>query len=368
MAAAIWSLVLLAGARRRSEFVASGALLVSGWMIYEATWFLWVPAVMVLLAVARKRGPVPKAFWLQVACVAGAQVVFVAANRLLASLSATSKKISGDILGTMGTNQHLFKEQLGRQFHDVWLPVAIALAVLAGTALVVALSRRVLPGLLLRVAACAIGIALAVLMYAAASYAIQWEGLFARTTLPISFWLALLAGLLVQAAERAGSSVVRWVGRGSALAACAVFALVLVRESAPWQESWQEQQAVVRSFPAELLRVADHRTVVLIDLPHGPAPVYGFGAYWDISGALSAMLPPERTNTPMPYAFATVLRESELRTGWDGHNVRQAWCSAPENALWQLPAERVFVWRYPGQEVLPVAPGFATGCKPLKQG
>jgi hypothetical protein len=51
-----------------------------------------------------------------------------------------------------------------------------------------------------------------------------------------------------------------------------------------------------------------------------------------------------------------------LRTSWDGRVVRQAWCSSPDSTLWELPAERAFLWRYAEKDAVPLQAGFAIGC------
>jgi hypothetical protein len=360
MTAAIWSLVLVAGNPTRGRLVASGLLLCVGWTVYEATWFFWFPWAFLLILAARD-GHIRRSFWLYFGGMAAAQVFVVVANRLLAATTNTSKHFTGQVVSTLETGQRLLHEQLAPQLEGVWVPLAVALLALLLLAMTMALRRRLLTVLLLQCVACLAGITVAVLLYAAAGYAIQWHGLFSRTTMPISFWLALLIGGLLQVTERSGT-VARWLGRAAGVLACAAFAVGLIRESHPWQQSWKEQRAVVAAFPADVLKLANPQTLVLMDLPRGPAPVYGFSAFWDISGALVSRLPGAQTEAPADRAYATVLREPEWRTTWDGEFVRQAWCTSPDNILWKLPAERVFVWRYPGNEVVPVAPGFIVGC------
>jgi hypothetical protein len=360
MTAAIWSLVLVAGNPTRGRLVASGLLLCVGWTVYEATWFFWFPWAFLIILTARD-GPMRRSFWLYFGCIAAVQVFVVVANRLLAATTTTSKHFTGQVVSTLETGQRLLQEELATQLEGVGAPLAVALLALLVLAMNVAVRRRSLSVLLLQCGACLAGIAVAVLLYAAAGYAIQWQGLFSRTTMPISFWLAMLIGGFLRVTESSGT-VSRWLARSAGGLACAAFAIALIRESHPWQESWKEQRAVVAAFPAEVLNLANPQTLMLMDLPRGAAPVYGFSAFWDISGALMSRLPRSQTNSPVSHAYATVIREPELRTTWDGEFVRQAWCTSPNNILWKLPAQRVFVWRYPGNEVVPVAPGFVVGC------
>lgn len=359
---AAWSLAVAAGASRRRDMVIAALLLCASWTIYEATWFFWLPPALLLLARIRHRRPSDRTFWTFVGLLAVLQVAFVVLNRLLATGSPVAKKLSGQLLGTLATDEHLLGAQLLPQLQAVWLPLQVGLAVLLACALLQSLRSGSFLRLLVQLAVPVCGMAITVLLYAAAGYAIEWEGLFSRVTLAISFWLALLAGALAQATEGAGWKTLRWTGRAAATLVCVALAASLLQQSQPWLRSWEEQQAIVAAFPEPVLKRVNPQTLVLMDLPRGPAPVYGFSAFWDISGALIARVPREQTISSSTHAYATVMRPTEWRTSWDGAELRQSWCSSPDSILWRLPAERVIVWRYPGQEVVEVAPGFTTGC------
>jgi hypothetical protein len=368
MTMAAWSLALLANASDRRSLMMGGVLLCASWMIYEASWFFWLPLALLLAARARRPLEGDRARWRWIGWMAALQVAFIAANRMLAAGSPVAKRMSLDLAGTLGTDLHLLQAQLLPQVNGVWLPLSAGLGLLALLAVVQSARTGSLLRLLAHTVMAICGSTITVVLYAAAGYAIEWEGLFSRVTLAISFWLALLLGALATASQGASPKPLRWLACTGGLMICAALGTSLLQQSDPWRRSWEEQQAVVAAIPPQLLKVSDARTLVLMDLPRGPAPVYGFSAFWDISGALAALLPleqtraTEQTRTTGIHAFATTLRPKEWRTKWDGEFVSQAWCSTPDSPLWRLSAERVFLWRYPQEEVASIAPGFTIGC------
>jgi MFS family permease len=362
MIMAAWSIALAARASSRRNLVLAGLLLCASWTIYEATWFFWLPPALLLVAGVDQRRRPKRLLWTFVGATAALQVAFVFLNRLLAAGSPMAKQLSGRLLSTLGTDKHLLGAQLFPQLEAVWLPLLVAIGVLLLCAAAAAVRDGEWIRLLVHVSVAVSGAAISVLLYAAAGYGIEWEGLFSRVTLAISFWLAMVVGALVHASNGAGWKALRWGGRGAGLAISAALAVSLLQQSQPWRRSWEEQQAIVAAIPDTVVKLANPKTMVLMDLPRGPAPVYNFSAFWDISGALVAKLPSAQTLPSSTHAYAAVIRPAELRTSWDGRVVRQAWCSSPDSTLWELPAERAFLWRYAEKDAVPLQAGFAIGC------
>ncbi|EJN00860.1 hypothetical protein [Herbaspirillum sp. YR522] len=339
-------------------------LLVASWLIYEATWMIWLPFSLVLLArsFSRPDRQRRRLAWRFAIGSASLQMLFVAWNRLSSAQLQAGKKLSANIISTFDSDRHLMLVQLlpSLQWREcltwaMWL--VLACLILNIRRWVFSPARVVVPLSLL------LGLAISVIIYAAAGYAIEWVGLFSRVTLAISLWLSLLSTAIFALA---------WHGAAKPIKAALVLALAMVIaclahsllvNSLPWKKSWDEQQQILQALPQSVVDLADRDSLVLMDVPDGTPPVYTFRAFWDISGAFALRMSHYVRGGP-PHAFATVARKGEWRTTWDGQTVRQYWCNQSGAMVWALEASKFYLWTYPQAGVVaPTAP-YDSGCVP----
>ena len=351
--------VMRPGADTKAIAVALSLLSLS-WLIYESTWLIWLPFSLLLLARAvlyrESKLLAWRFFWMS--CLL--QGLFIIVNRVISAQSLHGKKLSANVLATLGTDSHLFLHQLLPALPG-YLLIGVCLALLLSGVLLNLGRCMAAPMRILALVSMLLGLSLSVLIYAAAGYAIEWTGLFSRVTLPISFWLSMVfAGLFVLACRGAShfrKVVVRLASLGILLPLCNS----LIEQSQLWTKSWEEQQSILTALPQSVVELTNRQSLLIVDIPRGTAPVFTFSAFWDISGAI---VPRMLNYVPdkKPHEFATVLRQDEWRTTWDGVIVRQYWCNAPDSPLWGIDAKQVYLWKYPDTQATAMQAPFDIGC------
>lgn len=330
-----------------SQIVVATALFATSWLIYESTWFVWLPIAAILLFIEWRDGGTLRQPLIFLVVCAATQSAFVAFNRMLSG-STHAKKFIKNVLPLLNTDVHLFNHQLIPALASGYDFLLGGGALLLISAVLCSVIQKKALSLLAATLCLLAGALIAVVLYAVAGYGVEWVGLFSRVTLPISLWLALLASLL--AYPSAGTKPLAIV-TGSAVLICAgSLGANLLVQTRYWQESWAQQIRVLEKLPSEIAEFARPDTVLLVQEPPFPAagPVGTFSAFWDISGAIAGHF---RTIHPLKIeagrAVATVLRTGEWRTTWDGKMIRQYWCTAPNTVLWGIEAAYVYTWTYP---------------------
>jgi hypothetical protein len=335
-------------------------LLVLSWLIYEATWMLWLPFSLVLLMRARKSTGLRPVAWRFFWGSLLAQVVFIILNRVISAQSSHGKKLSASILALLDTDRYLFVNQL---LPSLWSYQFIGYSLLLLLACLLLNVRRciALPARGWVLFCMILGLAVSQLLYAAAGYAIEWTGLFSRVTLPVSFWLSLAFASLFSMAWSGARPYVK-TALVVALAGVAVpLSYSLVEQSSFWAKSWEEQQNLLKMLPQNVTSVVGEDRMLVVDAPRGTPPVFTFSAYWDISAALVPYVP-AYANEKRPHEFATMLRKDEWRTTWDGEVLTQYWCTSRDIPLWKLDAKHVYLWRYPAQQATALTAPYDSGC------
>lgn len=344
-----------------SDVNSAVGLLFLSWLIYEATWMIWLPFALVLWLRAGDRADARRLALRFLFSGGALQALFVLWNRLISAHAVAGKKLSSDILAVLQTDHYL----LGHQLLDslVWHRVfVLALALLLAAALLNIPRWMREPHRYLLPVCMLLGVALSAVIYAAAGYAIEWTGLFSRSTLPISVWLVLCFVGVFSLGWSGGARLTRALLVASLIGTVVPLAGTLWGQSLQWKASWDEQQRILSALPRSVVDLAGPHSLILADVPRGPAPVFTFDAFWDISGAITLRMPLARAQAARGHMVATVLRPGEWRTTWDGTRVTQYWCSAPDSPLWSLPARRVYLWRYPQQQAGALTAPYDSGC------
>jgi hypothetical protein len=199
--------------------------------------------------------------------------------------------------------------------------------------------------------------AISCFLLAAAGYLIGGRGIASRTTLGVSFWLAVALALLLVAARGHGAAKVLSRACLAMMAIC--LACASARQSLAWSRSWDREKTVVAALPAETLAGLNSGGFLLLDLAKG-GDMEPFGAYWDLSGAIRVLVP-GTASRPRGEAVASVLNPSGWRTTWDGQRVVQALCG-DGRTLWSFPARKVMLWDEGTGKGRMLAPGEMLGC------
>lgn len=351
------------------NIVLSVSLFSLSWLIYESTWFIWIPVAMLLFSngILNKIRLYYALKFFTISLVV--QVLFVIGNRSLSTGNPTGKHLSLAILSTLKTDVALLRAELVPS-----LSVALAdwkiYIVFGISALAVGMFGNLkrfkysFSGFVM-LAALLTGLILSAILYAAAGYSIEWTGLFSRTTLSISLYLTIASSILFGMAWINASKSIKILAVTGIMAIFIPLTASLANQSILWHKSWIEQQKILNAIPDHVVDLADATTTILMDVPRGTGPVFTFSAFWDISGAVASRKPSLigiLNETTVPHFLATVLRLGEWRTTWDGKVVRQAWCSSPNSPLWGSEAQHVYIWKYPEKKATPLVAPYDSGC------
>jgi hypothetical protein len=354
------SAMLLLPPRCTSPAAGAGAALpyLAGCLLYEAVWGAFVP-VALIASLMRLKARAPLRPVLAYALAAGAgQIVLLVLNRLLSvGLHAKHVYAAAADLVTLS-----FKIALPQMAETIGAPLPLAAAaagVLTVTFAVAAFRSRdvVRPGI---VAACLLGIAIAVVLHALAGYGTQWTDLMARTAMVPTFWLCVALGAMLQAVL-AGGRILRPCAALAGAALVAALAVATLAQTREWAVGWREERAVLATFPADEARKLAPGIFLVADLPRDGSPRGQFDAYWDITGGLVATYPDlARLLLRGEKSRATVLRPRDWYTEWDGSKLSQGWC--PDRLLWSYDATGAVLWDQKAGTLAPIAPGTRMGC------
>lgn len=339
-------------------------LLGASWLIYESTWLMWLPFSLLMLARSRWDVSLRSMAWRFFGTACTLQLLFIVANRVISAHSTMGKKLSVDILAILDTDRHLLLNQLLPSLHGE-VVIGACFVLLLGALLLNVAGWLAAPLRPLALVTMLFGLALSVMIYAAAGYGIEWIGLFSRVTLPLSFWASLIFASLFMLAWIGASRYQKAIVLLSLLGIMLPFSSSLIEQSKYWSKSWDEQKSILAALPSSNVARLNYESILLVDIPRGTPPVFTFSAYWDVSGAVVPRIENFVYQEKL-HAFASVLRKHEWRTTWDGKVVRQYWCTAPDSVLWEMDATQVYMWVYPAEQATAMSAAFDIGCDASK--
>jgi hypothetical protein len=312
-------------------------------LIYEAYWFAIFPVAGLLWVGGRFSR---RDLTVLVAALGGAQLALIAFNRVVALLNiGVNKSIDPEWLHTLAG---IWPAIIGGLRDIYGIPGRYALAGLLVT-LVACLAPRFDPRRSpARLALIATGIIVSLTLLAIAGYVIQLTGLFARTTLVVSWWLAV-------AIASGAATLPDLAARPRALAAAAGLGLLLMlaggtlTQSRIWIASWARQQDILARLPRDQILGAPTPSFLVVETPKIRDGVGTFIAWYDISAALWLRAPDvarhlagtEDVASPIALAGSGLWRLRITPT-----RVIQASCDSSQISS-EFAAGQTLLWRYP---------------------
>jgi hypothetical protein len=351
----------------RSRAMASVALFAAGSLIYEAYWFSFLP----LAALLRFGGFQPRRHLLTLAAsLSGIQFLLLAFNRTIAMLGiGVNKSFNPNWAFTILHSGYRTVVDLYSIYGAIGF---VALIVLIGSFAVIVIpsfaKRKTLMGPALAIAA---GILLSLGLLAIAGYPLRLTGLFGRTAIVMSWWLAIALALVAATIAdiepgRRGCAIGAWVG------IAAVLVVGVVHESMDYATSWRQQQDILAGLPFAQLMTAPAGSLLIVEAPRRGDGVGTFNAPYDISSALwirqpqlarhlaGNRAPGDMIAIPIPGAGYWRLRISP------GH-VEQSKCSDAYKKpylVFDVPtAPETLVWKYPGDTLEIISDTAEMGCR-----
>jgi hypothetical protein len=267
-------------------------------------------------------------------------------------------------------------------FHTVWPnflrsvrgvgPIVVACLIVVLSSGLVLLARTIGPWrTVLAVLAILSGIYAAGVLYAMAGYGLITVGIFARVTVILSCYGALLLGLL-GTASAARLDNERWLARSQIVASVALLTAFGIASSyrlVAWAQSWDVQQEILLQFPHDAKALASPDVGFLYVGPLGPADVPIASAPWEIPGTIAYAIfkgSPSDARRLMADVWSGAggrwLADSpNWSTSFDGATLSQHLCGNPA-VTFSIAAKELWVWRV-GKPQLEQAPkGLHVGC------
>jgi hypothetical protein len=262
-------------------------------MMYEAYWFAFVPFTVYLWVL----GVFPK---LELAYLFGtlgtAQCAVLAFNRAMAYFQIGANKVLNPSWLTLVMDiprrmQIELEEIFGPRGKVIlfWLSVFFAVSLVRHLSLRNATLGRVMEVLIGGVTIAA-GVFSSVSLFAMAGYGLTLIGLFARTSIGASWWLALAIGLLAAIVHSLRPSLSKRVAQLTGTMTLGFLAYATVGQAQHWSLGWADEQELLSKLPSAELLQAPEGSFLILEKPTRKVDV-GFGAYWDTTAAIAARAP-----------------------------------------------------------------------------
>jgi hypothetical protein len=347
-----WSLI--------ARCVASAACFAAASLIYEAYWLAFVPfAALLWLERCLPRRDI---LGLTAALMA-AQLILVAYNRLIAALAiGANKSIDPNWLHTLtglwptliGGPRDLYGEP-GRLLFVALLAAGLASLATRFDA------RRTFAVL----GPVTMGIALSVTLFAIAGYVIRFTGLFARTTLVISWWLAVAVAIAAAAVPDLAPRP-RMIARLAGLGLLVMLAGATLAQSREFITSWRQQRDMLASLPRSDLLAAPTGSLLVVEVPKRSDGVGTFNSWYDISAAIWTTAPDVARHLAGDAAISSPIAvpipgNRLWLTRMTAGRVTQSSCDAGDPVI-DLAARQVLLWRYPAQTTELISRPAEIGC------
>jgi hypothetical protein len=185
-----------------------------------------------------------------------------------------------------------------------------------------------------------LGVVASVFLYSLTGYGIDSIGLFARTTIAISFWLII--GLVLLTSLSLNQTFTKKVMQICLYGIIGFFVFASTNRTLEWAHVWETQKKVLASAPIEQIKKVGEKDLVVFVGPYIYKGIHIFAAIWDITSAVNNSHS-ELLERKYRTSF-TVQRDWE--SVWDGEKLVQI-NSITNQKVWEIPAEKVWVWDYP---------------------
>ncbi len=267
---------------------------------------------------------------------------------------------------------HAFWPNFLRSFREV-APIVVPCLIVVLSFGLLLLTRAIGPWrTVLAVFAILAGICAAGVLYAMAGYSLVTVGIFARVTVILSCYGALLLGLL-GAASAARRDNERWLARSQIVASVVLLAAFGIASSyrlVDWARSWDVQQEVLRQFPHDTKSLISSELAFLYVGPLGPPDVPIATTPWEIPGTIAYAIfkdSPSAGRRLMADIWSGPGRRwladiPGWSTSFDGETVSQRRCDNPA-IVFSLIAKELWVWRVGKPQLEQASKGFHVGCE-----
>jgi hypothetical protein len=338
--------------------IVSGILFAFASLIYEAYWFAFLPFAALLWPRCDRR----RELIVIVAGLSGTQIALVAFNRAIAALSlGVNKSFNPEwLLGVLYT-----PKAFAMGIWNIYGSSAYALAAVFITLLFCFGKSGKTKYLASTLAPITAGILLSLTLMAAAGYGLRLSGLFGRTSIVVSWWLAIAIAIVGVTAFELPSGA-RITAYAAGVAAMSIFIIGTLTQSRYWINSWAEQQDILSNLPRTALLAAPSPSLLVIETPRRSDGVGTFNAPWDISAALWITAPDVADHLSGTSGFGSIVAvpipgDEYWRIEVLPDQVSQSVCQTRE-VIFKFPTINTLLWKYGQRDIQTVKAPTEFGC------
>ena len=253
------------------------------YLTYQATYLGFVPLLGVIVAFKSLN----KASVDQILSVLIYSSIILGLSALRTALD-TPKRIALDMKYLIGNPLYALPRAIIESLGDLW-PFFLFLTLALMVLLVLCLAKmeeRSRCRFLIGFASCLIGIAISTTTFSCTGYMLCGTGVFSRTMISASIWLAITFTLVVSLFI----SELNFSKRFHAICICIFLVFTMTIASGfqlnAWIRSWNRQQEILAAFPTDFLSNMPSESVLLLDEPRQIGGIEVFAAQWDITSAV----------------------------------------------------------------------------------
>lgn len=363
-------LLVAPGGERLSTQIVASLLMGGSFLAYESFYGQFIIVIALATVLGSLRGSSLRVILRPALLMLAVNVACFAYNRFAAG---NRKSFSGDWLQIfLYSYWNAFWPIMLKSFREVAPIIAVGLVVALGCGVALLFKTVGRPRTVLAVAAITLGILGAGLFYAMAGYGLTAVGTFARVTVVMSLYGAVLSGL-ASAAAVARLTGQPWLARTHILATVTLvvaFGIASAYRLVDWAGSWQTQLDVLNQLPDEAKVVPAPDRGYLYIGPLGPPVVPIAAAPWEVAGTIAYRV--YQDDPALARRIMTAVwngsgqRWVGLAPDWsidfDGETIRQYVCGNPVPAF-SLQAKELWVWTLGEPGLKMASPGFHVACK-----
>ena len=352
-----------------ANVVKLGLGLLASYLAYEAFYFHFLVVVLFYMIAVRNILPT----WSARAWVGGtalmAQLLALGLNRYMAAAAHGNSKTLNPhwpnlVLANCTNLPHELLIRFGNSYR-LWLAVAAVLLAVAVIALVVAIFLRQTRTTAATAFGCfaagMIALPITALTYGLANYELSSTGVNSRTFVAISWALALVCFALVIMLGLIRLRFLRFAAMILPLWLIAMNARAQLSLVSDWAAVWKVEKEVLAQAPIAALKALPPDSRVLYIGPSYYHDVVIFGAYWDLTAAVSATPALSAGRKAFQGCITNHPATSRYNWSWDGQTLTQ---ECPGYWKVNFPAKHLFVWNYDEHRMFEAKDGFQwTGAK-----
>lgn len=312
-----------------------------GLTIYQSIWFAYLPLLFLIFLLSnRDRNELLK-LALVIFLFSAVQLLFVL-NSINSSPKSFNENFYVTLVSSIINGPYIFIDQIGL----IGL-ISIVIAYLLASALSTPTNRYHLYNIAIKLALISSGILISIIIYSSANYRISGIGEGSRTTVMITFWIALLLGsITIKYTNALNIRALMFISLFFILPN-----LLAYRSAAkPWVDSWAKQIEVLSTIKDDPISLKIMQgDIIFTNIPMNINHIAIFSAPWDITPAALITWRDKRPDLiqtfPLPITIIPPYPQFQIQ--WASPDLNNKLAGKLKLAQgWEYEASRLWLWSW----------------------